>query len=320
MVDLQSREGSTLGDQWRLGELLGIGGVAAVYAARDLAGENPVAIKVLHPDMAQLPEIRQRFLRESRVANTIPHRGVARVLEHGETSDGCPFLVMELLVGESYEQRWERKGRALPIAEVLWMADQTLDILHAAHKKGIVHRDIKPDNVFITGDRRIVVLDFGIAGLSDLAAAAEATRVGVVMGTPAFMPPEQARGDWTHVGIQTDLWAVGATMFTLISGRVVHDERRLFDQLNAAVTREAASLAEVAPGTPDPIVNLVDFALRFDHSARWPNARAMQMALRSAYADWRRQSLDGPIPDDEVEITDALRLEKPEAPPMSRRG
>ncbi|MCC6647548.1 MAG: serine/threonine protein kinase [Polyangiaceae bacterium] len=314
-----SREGSTLGD-WCVGALLGIGGVATVYEARDRGGDTPVAIKVLHPEMAEVPELRLRFLRESRVANTIPHRGVARVLEHGETPDGCPFLVMELLVGESYEQRWERKGRRLPIAEALWMADQTLDVLHAAHKKGVVHRDIKPDNVFLTHDRRVVVLDFGIAGLAELAGSSEATRVGVVMGTPAFMPPEQARGDWTHVGIQTDLWAVGATLFTLLSGRPVHDERVMIDQLTAAVSRPAPSLAEVAPGTPEPVVNLVDFALRFDHSARWPNARAMQVALRAAYSDWRRNAHDGPIPDDEVDITDGvLRLEKPEPPPMSRR-
>ncbi len=319
MRELPSREGTTLGGHWLVGELLGIGGVAAVYDARDAEGNNPVALKVLHPEMAEVPELRHRFLRESRVANSIPHRGVARVLEHGEAEDGCPFLVMELLVGESYEQRWERKGRALPVTEVLWMADQTLDVLHAAHKKGVVHRDVKPDNVFITHDRRVVLLDFGIAGLADLAAASDATRVGVVMGTPAFMPPEQARGDWTHVGIQTDLWAVGATMFALISGRPVHDERQLFDQLTAAVTRPAPSLGDVAPRTPEPVVSLVDFALRFDHSARWPNARAMQVAVRSAYSDCKRLSHEGPIPDDEVDITDALRLEKPEAPPMSRR-
>jgi len=253
------------------------------------------------------------------VANTIPHPGVVRVLETGTSEDDCPFLVMELLEGESYEARWERKGMRLPLEEVLWVGDQVLSILHAAHGRGVVHRDVKPENIYLTNERRVVLLDFGIAGLSD-AATASATRMGSVMGTPAFMPPEQARGDWTHVGVQTDLWAVGATMFTLLSGRLVHEEGRLYEQLQAAVTLPAASLADVVPGTPTPIVNLVDHALAFDSARRWPSARAMQSALRLAYSEWRTRDGDGPVPDEDVEMTDrVVRLEKPDAPPPSLR-
>ncbi len=143
--------------------------------------------------------------------------------------------------------------------------------------------------------------------------------MGNLMGTPAFMPPEQARGDWNQVGAETDLWAVGATMYTLLSGHLVHEEVKLYDQLRAATTKPAPSLAVVLPDAPEPIVGLIDFALAFDGKNRWPNARSMQNALRVAYGEWKRTNGADPVPMDEaLEMTERpIRLERPDAPPPS---
>jgi eukaryotic-like serine/threonine-protein kinase len=325
-TEADDRLGEVLDDAYVLEEVLGIGGAAVVYSASADLGRTRVAIKVLHRSLTEIPEVRTRFVREAKVPNMIPHAGVVRVLGQGECSDGSPYLVLELLEGESVEDRADRKGGRLPLKEVLYIADQTLDVLAAAHKKSIVHRDVKPENIYLTFDRKVKLLDFGIAGLKDLAAASdEATRIGTVLGTPAFMSPEQARGDWAKVGIHADLWAVGATMYTLLSGHLVHEETRLFEQLRAAVSTPATSLAVVAPDVPSPIVNLIDFALEFDQGHRWPNARAMQNALRMAYGEWHRSQSKDPNAE-AMEITEPpLLFEKPDAPPMSlarppRRG
>src|SRR5262249_25617187 len=155
--------------------------------------------------------VRARFVREAYFANKIDHPGVVRVLEDGEDEDGLPYIAMELLDGETLEARLARKGGKLSVNEVLWAADRTLQVLAAAHKQGIVHPDIKPENLFLTHDRKLKVLDFGIARIAD---SRETTTMGTVLGTLAFMPPEQARGATNEIGVQSDLWSVGATMFT----------------------------------------------------------------------------------------------------------
>jgi serine/threonine-protein kinase len=316
----------TIAGRWNVVALLGEGGTARVFSAVSPEGER-VAVKILRADFTAHPGMRARFVREARATKVLTHRGIVRILDDGTLPSGEPYLVMEHLDGESLEERWKRKGLRLPVSEVLWVADQALDALAEAHKKGIVHRDIKPDNLFLTHDRRLKLLDFGIAGLrEDLARVeeiasegeGETTQIGSIMGTPAFMPPEQARGDWGQVGVQTDLWSVGATMYTLLSGRLVHEEHALIDQLRAAIQRPAPSIGEVAPGTPEPVVQLIDLALRFDAQHRWPSARAMQSALRLAYGDWRREtSLPEDIEDALDLRDDVVSFQRPAPPPLS---
>lgn len=263
--------------------LLGEGGTGAVYEATGPAGRR-VAIKVLHEEVAADAATRVRFSREAYVANRIDHPGIVRVIEDGATDEGLPFLAMDLLVGETIDARWERKGWRLPVSEVLWIADRTLDVLAAAHALGVVHRDVKPENLFVTVDRRLKVLDFGIARLGD-GAAGNVTRIGTVLGTLGFMPPEQARGETGDVGVASDLWAVGATMFALLSGRLVHEGRSLASLLVASRDGVIPSLGEVVPELPSELVTVVDLALSPDTKARWPDARVMQRAVRLVYAD-----------------------------------
>ncbi len=286
----KARVGTTLRSKWHLDVLLGVGGMAAVYAATHRNGTR-AAIKVLHPELSAHGHVRARFFREGRAANAIQHDGAVKVLDEDEDERGGVYLVMELLDGESLDARAARAGGKLPLDEVLAAADQLLDVLVAAHDKGVIHRDLKPENVFLTRDGRVMVLDFGIARLREVSTQSHATRDGLTMGTPAFMAPEQARGLWDEVDARVDLWAVGATMFTLMSGRPVHEGRTTNEVLVAAVTQKAPPLAAVVPGVPAPVAELVDRALAFEKADRWPSAGAMQNALRHAFHAMRGEPI-----------------------------
>ena len=278
----QGRVGTTLNGKWTIDALLGVGGMACVYAATHRNAKR-AAIKVLHPELSFHSDIRARFVREGYVANTVGHPGAVSVLDDDVAQDGAAFIVMELLEGETVLARAERKGGRLSSDDVLSIADQLLDVLVAAHAKGIVHRDIKPENLFLDGSGQLKVLDFGIARLRETNDQS-GTRTGSLMGTPSFMPPEQARGLWDQVDARTDLWAVGATMFTLLTGRVVHAANTANEALALAITQRAPSLAAVMPAAPPRLVTLVDRALAYERDDRYSDAAAMQFALRETYA------------------------------------
>lgn len=280
-----ARVGEVLREKWRLDVLLGVGGMAAVYAATHRNGSR-VAIKILHTELSVNAQVRQRFLREGYVANTVAHDGAVKVADDDVAEDGSAFLVMELLDGETLEDRRQRSGGRLSEDDVLSVANELLDVLVAAHAKGIVHRDLKPENVFVTRDGRVKVLDFGIARLRELSSSAStATQSGATMGTPSYMPPEQARGLWDQVDGRSDLWSVGATMFALLSRKEVHSGRTANEVLIAAATQPAPPLASVLPDVSPTVARLVDRALAFDREQRWQDAATMQEAVRSAYHD-----------------------------------
>src|SRR5262245_51711078 len=204
--------------------------MAAVYAATHRNGRRG-AVKLLHPEFASNKDVRQRFLREARVANTVGHAGAVEVLDDDVTEDGSVFLVMELLEGESLNDLLERSpGQMLEPSAVIRIGVQLCEVLGAAHEAGIVHRDLKPENLFLTKGGQLKVLDFGIARLRELTGQSgsttygSATQTGSVMGTPAFMPPEQALGEWSKVDARSDLWAAGATLYAALSGRLPHED------------------------------------------------------------------------------------------------
>lgn len=251
--------------------------MAAVYAATHRNGRH-VALKLLHSELALRAELRQRFVREALAANAVAHPGVVAVIDDDVTDDGTPYLVMELLAGESVDTVWEESGRRLPIATVLTIARELCDVLAAAHRGGVIHRDIKPGNLFITEAGDLKVLDFGIASLRDLTAT-RLTSTGAIVGTPAFLPPEQAAGRVSQVDSRSDLWAVGATMFTLLSGRTVHEGESAQHTALLAATEPAPSLGAVLPGTPPEVVAIVDKALKLDKRERWQSADEMRDAI-----------------------------------------
>src|ERR1019366_4304993 len=228
-ADSRSQEhvGSVLNEKWTLERLLGIGGMAAVYAARHRNGAR-AAVKVLHADLSRHSEVRERFLREGYAANRVEHRSAVKVMDDdvvvGGPDAGTAYLVMELLEGESLQDRLER-GPPVGEREFLGIAETVLDVLEAAHANGVVHRDLKPENLFLVrgeGDDRprVKVLDFGLARLLD---GHTITSYGLALGTPSFMSPEQAAGRIDEIDGRTDLFALAATGFRLRTGRRIHE-------------------------------------------------------------------------------------------------
>jgi serine/threonine-protein kinase len=282
-VRAEKRIGMLLCGKYRIDGVLGVGGMAVVYAATH-RNQKRVAIKMLHPEFAMHEEVRARFLREGYAANTVDHPGAVAVLDDNTAEDGATFLVMERLEGEEVDRLSEQRGQRLPVDVVLAIANQLLDVLAAAHAKSIIHRDIKPANLYITTNGTLKVLDFGIARLRDAAAAGRAaTGTGMMLGTPAYMAPEQALGKSREIDETTDNWSVGATMFSLLSGQFVHEGESATELVVRSATEPARSLAVVAPEVDGRVVEIVDRALAFEKRARWPNAFAMRDAVRAAY-------------------------------------
>jgi serine/threonine protein kinase len=279
-----ARIGSTLRDKWRLDGLLGVGGMAAVYAATHRNGSR-AAVKILHPQVSNNAFVREKFLWEGYVANAVGHDDVVKVIDDDIAEDGSLFLVTELLDGETLEERRFRLGGRIPQDEVLMAADQLLDVLAAAHAQQIVHCDLKPDNLFLTRAGRIKVLDFGIARLGEHSSDTSFAPDGTVPGTPAYMSPEHARGLPAELDERSDLWACGALMFHMLAGRGVHDGESPGEDLVSARTRPAPALATVAPDVHAAIAQVVDQALAFAKDMRWPDARHMQEAVRHAYLE-----------------------------------
>jgi eukaryotic-like serine/threonine-protein kinase len=296
---VQGRLGRVLKNKWRIERLLAVGGMGAVYEAAHRNGKR-VAIKMLYPELCRDPVHRKRFLREGYAANAIGDPRVVTVDDDDVDDDGAAFLVMELLDGESLDRMLKRNGPLSP-STTLEYADQLLGVLELAHALGIVHRDIKPENLFVTKSGALKVLDFGIARLREQAAPVGSdTSEMAIMGTPAYMAPEQAKGRWSHVDGRSDLWSVGATMFRLLSGQHVHEAETRNEQLGLAMTAPARSLALVAPALDPGLIALVDRALEYEMKDRWESAREMRRALRALLP----ASLDSVAVDREAELAE----------------
>jgi serine/threonine-protein kinase len=272
------RVGTTLRrGKYTLDALLGAGAMGAVFAATHRNGMR-VAVKVLHKEIAQVEALRSRFLREGYIANRVQHPSLVRVLDDDEDDDGTTFLVMELLEGKTLAGAWLEAGRQMPAPQVVAIVDGLLDVLGAIHAQGIVHRDVKPDNVFLT-DHGLKLLDLGIARLQS---EARMTASGAMMGTPEYVSPEQAGGLVREIDARSDLYSVGAMAFTLMTGHVVHEARTPMEGMIFAATKPARSLFDVWPGAPAGLANVVDIALCFDKARRWESAEQMRTALANA--------------------------------------
>ena len=299
LAQARARVGQTLNGKWQVDRLIDVGGMGAVYEATHRNGRR-AALKVLHARFALEPEVRRRFLREGYVANKIGHPGAVAILDDDIAQDGAPFLVMELLDGESLSATLSRRGGVLPVVEALAITGQVLEVLTAAHDHGIIHRDLKPGNIFVTKTGHAKLLDFGLARVRDGTSSLAPTAVGIVMGTAGYMAPEQARGQSDQIDARSDIFSVGAVLFRAISGRRVHEMKTAFDMTLAAMKDRAPSLSTVAPSAGPALVAAVDGALAFEKERRWQSAAAMFEALRAAYdelipAGPTSRSIDVPI-------------------------
>jgi serine/threonine-protein kinase len=289
----EERVGSVLNDKWTLERLLGIGGMAAVYAARHRNAAR-AAIKVMHPALSRHPEVRERFRREGYAANRVDHPNAVKVLDDDVVAAGpdrgTAYLVMELLEGRSLQDRLE-DGPPLNERDFLAIAIEVLEVLSVAHSRGVVHRDLKPENLFLLRDPdgdvhadrlRVKVLDFGLARLLDGQAI---TTYGLALGTPSFMSPEQAAGRLDEIDGRTDLFSLAATGFRLRSGRRIHEGANAVELVRKMATMAAPRLQTVAPEASAPYARVIDRALEFRRGDRYENAAAMLEDARRAIGE-----------------------------------
>jgi serine/threonine-protein kinase len=283
------RVGIVLNDKWTLERLLGVGGMAAVYAGRHRNGAV-AAIKALHADLSRNKEVRERFRREGYAANKVAHAGVVKVLDDDVVTsgpyEGTAYLVMELLDGESLQDRLER-GERIGERAFLEIADCVLEVLQAAHERAVVHRDIKPENLFLVRDpvangSPVKVLDFGLARLLDGQAI---TTYGLALGTPSFMSPEQAAGRLDEIDGRTDLFALAATGFRIRTGRRIHEADSPVEIVTAMSKLPAPRIRTVTADVSEPFARVIDRALEFDRTNRYESAAAMRADVKRALAE-----------------------------------
>jgi serine/threonine-protein kinase len=317
--------GSVLGDKWTLERLLGIGGMAAVYAARHRNGAR-AAVKVLHPELSRHHEVRERFLREGYAANRVDHHGAVKVMDDDQIEDGpdagTAYLVMELLEGESLQDRLER-GQPLGERELLSIFESVLDVLEMAHARGVVHRDLKPENLFLArGDGegaavRVKVLDFGLARLLD---GQTITSYGLALGTPSFMSPEQAAGRIDEIDGRTDLFSLAATGFRLRTGRRIHEGAHAVELVGKMAQLAAPRIATIAPDVSAGFARVIDRALEFRREDRYGDAAAMRDDVRRVMAEMdgiARTQLAVPSPRSALPVSRAPAAPAGAPPPRS---
>jgi serine/threonine protein kinase len=270
--------GKVLGETYEIARLVGEGGMGRVYEARHLRlKDRRFAVKVLHPEFARQPEVVARFQREAESASSITHPNVVDVFDVHKTSDGVPYLVGEFLEGEELGDFIKRVGKlAVPMA--VSVARQVCRALAAAHARGIVHRDMKPENVFLVerdGVPVVKVLDFGISKAGS--GNTHLTKTGMIMGTPSYMAPEQARGE--SVDLRADVYAIGALLYHALTGRRPFDSDDPAVTLNMVLTEEPPRPHALVAEIPEGLELVVQRAMSKDPRERYQTTAELDFAL-----------------------------------------
>jgi serine/threonine-protein kinase len=279
----RERIGTKLADKYEITAILGSGGMGTVYVAAHAWTGRRVAVKVLKPSYVENEEVVKRFLREARAAAALHHPNVVDVLDMGRTDDGAVYMVLELLEGDSLGSLLRQHGKMEP-ARVLPILVPMAEALAEVHDRGFVHRDLKPDNIFVASLRGRTVpklLDFGIAkALHD---PDSSTRTGAIMGTAYYMSPEQASGR-SDVGPPTDIWALGVVLYEALAGTPPFTAETATGVLVKILTTPPAPVPDHVPAQ---IARVVENAMRSDPRERFADMRAMASAMREAAEELR---------------------------------
>jgi serine/threonine protein kinase len=276
---LAARLAEALGDAYTIEGEVGRGGMGVVYRARDERLQRRVAIKVLPPEFAFQQDIRERFTREAQTAARLSHPHIVPIHTVGE-GQGLVYFVMGYVDGESVAARIRRRGQ-LPVEEARRIMKETADALGAAHAVSVIHRDIKPDNILLEGTRgRVMVTDFGIAKALSSTSGATLTGVGVAIGTPAFMSPEQAAGERDIDG-RSDLYSLGIVTYQMLTGTLPFSAPSVAGILMKQITEPAPDLRRQRSDVPEDLALAVARCLEKDPENRWPTADALRRALES---------------------------------------
>ena len=296
MIDrLAQRLSQALGSSFTLEGEIGRGGMGVVYHARDERLKRKVAVKVLPPELAFREEIRTRFLREAETAARLSHPHIVPIHSVGEGPDGLVYFVMAYVDGESLGARLKRRER-LPPEEARRIMMETADALGAGHALGIIHRDVKPDNILLEGSRgRTVLTDFGIAkALTSTTGPGTLTATGVAIGTPHYMSPEQAAGD-REIDGRSDIYSLGVVGYQMLAGELPFSAPTVPGLLLKQITEQAPNLQDKSPTCPDDLAGCVMRSLEKEPEARWPTADALRRALESRSAPaYRPRRPSGP--------------------------
>ena len=278
-----TRIGELVGSKYRIVRMLAEGGMGVVYEAHHTVVRRRFAVKFLRPDLAERRDILTRFQREAEAAGALESEHIAASVDFGIVPDGTPYIVMEYLVGESLAALLEREGR-LPVARAADLVAQAGRGIQIAHGSGIIHRDLKPQNLFVCrrqdGTDLLKILDFGVAKLQAIDEMNASTRTGTVLGTVAYMSPEQARGD-KIVDQRSDVYALGAILYELVSQKKPHPGESHNAVLHHIATQAAVPLESVQPELPQAFVEIVARSLSSDPATRPPSAEALAEALAS---------------------------------------
>ncbi len=277
------KPGQVISERYRLLRLLDVGGMGEVWAARNILTKKNFAIKFLLPALAERPDSLSRFMREAETAGSLEHPSIVDVYDVAQAEDGRPYIVMELLPGESLEARLERAGPLSSLEAAAYLA-QIADGLELAHRAGIVHRDLSSANIFLAksaeGGRPVPkILDFGVSKtLGPGSHDRTQTGHGAVLGCPEFMSPEQARGA-ESVDARTDVWSLGAVLYQSLAGVVPFRAKNYNALMMAILTRPHRPLLEVAPSIDRELAELVEKCLQKDRNLRVGSSREVSEAL-----------------------------------------
>lgn len=280
---LTGRLREALGSSYTVENEIGRGGMGVVFQARDERLKRQVAIKVLPPELAFREEVRLRFLREAETAARLTHPHIVPIHSVGEGPDGLVYFVMAFIDGEPLSARLKRRGR-LPPEESRRILMETADALGAAHSLGIIHRDVKPDNIMLEGSRgRVMVTDFGIAKALSSSTGGGLTGTGVAIGTPHYMSPEQAAGD-REIDGRSDLYSLGVVGYQMLAGELPFQAPTVPGILIKQITEAAPYIADRVPEMPEDLASCVMRCLEKEPESRWPTAEALRRALESRTA------------------------------------
>jgi serine/threonine-protein kinase len=255
--------------------------MGVVYEAQHAVVKRRFAVKFLRTDLADRRDLLTRFHREAQAAGALESENIAAAIDFGILADGTPYIVMEHLIGESLGSLLAREG-CLPVERAVDLCLQACRGMQAAHAAGIIHRDLKPENLFLCrredGTDLVKVLDFGIAKLEQSELNSAATRTGTILGTPAYMSPEQARGD-KSIDHRTDVYGLAAILFEMLSGKPPHPGDSHNAILHHIATQPAVSLRLVQPDLPEPIADIVERALACNRDQRQASVEELALAL-----------------------------------------
>jgi eukaryotic-like serine/threonine-protein kinase len=270
--------GETIAGRYEVEELVGHGGMSSVYKARDALLERHVALKILHEQYSNDEDFVERFKREARSVAQLQHPNIVTVIDRGE-EDGRQFIVFEYIEGENLKEHVVRKGR-LDVSEALEIADEVARGLAFAHGQGLIHRDVKPQNVLLNGDGRAKVTDFGIARTLDVDGM---TQTGTILGTSNYIAPEQASGQ--PVDAHSDVYALGAVLYELLAGEVPFPGESFVAVAMKHMHEPAPNLLDVRRDVPLRVAAAVDRALEKDPEQRFPTMDAFAAELEACLAE-----------------------------------